>query len=821
MIIDRREFLKLLGVSAYAVGAAGCGKEWSVPDRLVELALRGPGIESYKSTICGLCPAGCGLSVRLIDGLPVGLKGNPRHPLNRGGLCPVGQAGLEVLYAAQRVRGPLRRGADGQEAPTTWEQASGEIAQRLRELVAAKQGDRIAILSNVPGSLFQDLTERFGRALGCPNVSRQVRTDDLVYQLTQGIEAVPGYDLGNADLVLAFGADIFEDGPSPVHAISAMVGSRTTAERCRLIHVGTRLSPSASKAEMRVPVLPNTHGALALGVAHVLVREGGYDRQFVEEHTFGFDDWTDGNGEKRLGFRRLLLERYYPDRVARVCGCRPARIIEIAHRFASASAPVALAGGDAVTGSNGTWTGMAVHALNALAGAFDRRGGVVLPSPIPFTPLEDVADAPETPRRSIFAADPADGNPATDPIALLTERVLDGTHPIEALILLDGNPVQRSPMGERFKQALQRIPLVVSLSSFRNESASFANYILPTHVFLESWQEATTPSSVAFSVLGLGQPVVEPLFDTRHPGDTILDLARRTGDSVARALPWQSYTDYIKHRLEGLVVSGQGTVFSGSFEESWVQYLEERGWRFLEHTGLEEFWDDLVRESGWWNPVRPKGDWKRIFRTPSGRFEFFSRRLEGRLCALGGSEKVRSKEALSRGAAALGLAAEGDEACLPHYEPSNAVGQGDLTLIPFRPITARTELISVSPMVMEMFGYWLLSGWETWVELSPETAHHLDIEDGDVVSVESERSSFETVARLQEGATPGAVHVPMGLGSGGQGHEGSEVGWNVHELLLPDQDQLAGNLCLSTTRVNLRLVRRRDRGGPSPVGGHA
>ena len=75
MIIPRREFLRFCGLAAGA-GMAGCDRLWSVPDRLVDLALRGPGLESHLQSVCGLCEGGCGLTVRLVDGLPVGLKGN-------------------------------------------------------------------------------------------------------------------------------------------------------------------------------------------------------------------------------------------------------------------------------------------------------------------------------------------------------------------------------------------------------------------------------------------------------------------------------------------------------------------------------------------------------------------------------------------------------------------------------------------------------------------------------------------------------------------------------------------------------------------------
>ena len=114
--------------------------------------------------------------------------------------------------------------------------------------------------------------------------------------------------------------------------------------------------------------------------------------------------------------------------------------------------------------------------------------------------------------------------------------------------------------------------------------------------------------------IGLGRPVVEPLFDSRHPGDVLLQLGRSAAGSGAGALPWDNYLDYLKDRLEGLVISGEGSVVTGSFEESWVHFLEERGWRFLEHGSLENFWAALERESAWWNPVSARGDWARRHR---------------------------------------------------------------------------------------------------------------------------------------------------------------------------------------------------------------
>jgi len=779
-----------------------------VPDNLVEEALRGPGLEVDAQTICGLCETGCGLTVRLVDGLPVGLKGNPHHPLNRGGLCPVGHAGLELLYAPNRPRGPVRRQPDGAFADTTWDDALGQIGARLGELQAAGRGSRIAILHDEPGLLFNDLATRFAAVLGSSNNARPADPAALAYKLTQGIDEPPGFDLAEADLVLSFGLNLYEDGPAPLHATASMIGSRETNDRASTIHVGARLSPSAAKAEEWVAVDPGTHAAFALGVAHVLVREGHYDREFVARHTFGFDDRTDERGRKRAGFRRLLMERYYPDRAAQFCGAEPAAIVRVARRFAESPAAVAIAGGEATTGSNATWTVMAVQALNALMGAFDRPGGVSMAPPIPFAPLPDF----DEPAQAGGADVAARGLAGSDPVEALAEGVLDGSAPIDVIFVASSNPVHDSPAGERLCAAMKQIPMVVALGPFPDETSECADYVLPTPVFLERWQATTTPDTVAFSVVGVAPPVVEPFYDSRHPGDVLLDLAQRVVPD-SPAIPWNSYVEYLRHRVDGLAVSREGSVVTGSFEDSWVHFLEKRGWRFPENRRPEDYWNKLTRHAGWWNPVRHTEDWSRMFGTESGRYEFWSRSLEQLLRRRGGGD---DDGAIARAMEALGIEADAEHVCLPHFEAAQYAGDGEVSLQPFRPITSRGSLGANSPMVLEMFGYTLLSGWQTWAEMAPGTAHELDVADGDLVALETDRGSVEAVVHVFPGSVAGVVHVPLGLG-----HRGAknESGSNPVEAVLPVRDPISGCLALGSARARVRLLRRRVHGLPAPVHG--
>jgi len=123
--IDRRDFLKLVGVSAGATAAAGCSE---LPEKLIPYVIQPeeitPGIPVLYASTCQECQAGCGLHVRTREGRPVKLEGNPDHPINRGALCARGQASIERTYHPDRYTSPMERGSDGQLIPITWEEAT-------------------------------------------------------------------------------------------------------------------------------------------------------------------------------------------------------------------------------------------------------------------------------------------------------------------------------------------------------------------------------------------------------------------------------------------------------------------------------------------------------------------------------------------------------------------------------------------------------------------------------------------------------------------------------------------------------------------------
>ena len=127
--INRRDFLKILGVGGAATALVGCAAE--PPETLIPYLIPPeeivPGVATWYATVCRECPAGCGMLVRTREGRAVKVEGNPSHPVNRGRLCARGQASLQGLYNPDRIRQPLLRGDSGQFQSISWEEAERQI----------------------------------------------------------------------------------------------------------------------------------------------------------------------------------------------------------------------------------------------------------------------------------------------------------------------------------------------------------------------------------------------------------------------------------------------------------------------------------------------------------------------------------------------------------------------------------------------------------------------------------------------------------------------------------------------------------------------
>lgn len=798
MRISRRQFIELAGVSATAAALyESSGSILRALGRSHQTTPPGEGV--WVSSICQLCPAGCGIQVRVIEESAVKIEGNPLNPNNQGRLCPRGQAGLQILYDPDRIKGPLRRVGErgnGQWQSISWDEALGLVADKLKELREKGQPHTLVFMHGTKPGPMRDLIARFCQAFGTPNVvgiSSGNGSSPLVNYLMQGWRAPAGYDWENTNYLLSFGAPLLEAWQPSVRMLRAYSRLRRgrPGARAKIVQIEPRFSITAAKADEWIPINPGTEGALALSIARVIIEEGLYDRDFIENHAFGFEDWTDEDGEEHIGFKTLVLEGYSPGTVSAVTGIPMKTIKRVAREFAATRPAVAI--GQAGRQTNDLFTQMAVHALNALVGSINVPGGIIKQDAPPFTTWPEVVE--DSLAEKGLSMPRLDHAGTKYPLAngvyqALPESILaDDPYPTSAIFLYQADPLFCSPDPDRFYRAFQKVPLIVSFSSFIDDSTSYVDLILPDHVYLEKWVSDVLIPSLGYPVLGLGQPVVQPLYDTKDTGDVLIELARELGSPLAESFPWPSFEELLRFTLRGIFEAEKGSIRAESFNR---------------------FWDEFVNRGVWSAPPYRFGEWERILTTPSGKFEFYSQNLKRTL------ETLTEREAAERGTTIeaameellqeLGLRARGDELYMPHYEFPRWVGEESeypLHLNVYQLMALYDGQVANSPWLQEIAGLHIKEMWGNWVEINPETARELGIADGDLVWVESPRGRIRAKARLYPGAMPGVVNMPLGQGHVAHGRWAKGRGANPKRIIGNEYDYLGGLAAWSSTRVRI------------------
>jgi anaerobic selenocysteine-containing dehydrogenase len=792
--ISRRDYLKISGATLAAVVAARGTRALLANSTPPEVSFDKPKGTSAKETMvktaCALCPSGCGLVVRVVNGRAVKVDGNPAHPLNQGVCCLKGQTALEVLYSPERLQGPVvqtgKRGS-GELRGISWDEALGLVTNQLSRLREAGLAHTVAFLYGETRGEMRALINRFMTAYGSPNAISQESLGEgavrLAMWLTQGINGIPVYDLEHTRYVIAFGGNLLESSQHVINTLAATAFMRRTRpDRGKLVAVHPRLSLTGIKADEWLPIRPGTYGALALGMANVIISNDMYDQDFVRNFTFGFEDFQDEAGNWHQGYKSLVLEKYTLDRVEYITGVSQYDITRLAGEFATNRPSVAIVPTEprGLASGNSVYTAMAIYTLNALVGSFDVPGGVLVQrfppvAPWPDVEQDDVAKAGLSHER-IDGAGSGGLSLALSAYQNVANSILESQpYPVNALFLYNANPVYEVPDGGRFAQALMNVPFVVSFAPTLDESAAHADLVLPAGTFLEVWGDDYIQGT-GYAGVSLRQPVVEPGHDTRDPGDVLLTLAPRLGGAVARALPYNSYKDLVEYRLSKVG---------------------------LDRTKYEEngFWSELLYfhaqpGSPAWNDVVGRD---RLDVPKDGRFDLYSRQL---LALLAASESPSFEQL--------------DLACLPHYElPSNLVDNTEeAATYPFLLLTQ--DLITQSqywqgivPTLQECYGLQMNVKWSSWVEINPRAAEALGVKDGDLVWVESPAGRMQVPVRFYEGLWPDAVYMPPGQGrrtwvKWGHGAASNIViGANPNQLSTAKTEPLVGMAIVNPTRVRI------------------
>jgi len=744
--MERRDFIKISALTGAAATLDACRAPDKQLIRFIPEDNLIPGIAVLKPSVCTLCAAGCGLDVRVMQGdaevvrggkqgvismgLAKKLEGNSQNPINAGKLCARGQAGLQVLYHPDRITKPIKRSGprgSGQFQSISWDDAIKELTSHLTSLKASRSSNAVAFLARPLGQQRRQLIDRFLESFGAPPAIWYEPFDEAVLRQANlrsfGHAALPTLDLTRADYLISFGADFLGTWNSPV-AQSIGYGEMRRGRpgrRGKFVQVESRMSQTGANADEWIACKPGTEGLLALGIAHVILSQKLVSHPLAERAGSQISGWSAG------------LPEHSPAEVEKQTGVSAAIIVRLAHEITSSGSAASIVGGAPLAQSNGLFNALAVNALESLIDT-GRDGGPILG----FTPGPPLGNRenPVAPPKSGFAHLNAFVQSALGPASGAPQM----------LMLYEANPIYSAPPATRMRQAIARIPYIVSFGSFIDETSAQADLILPDHAPLESWLESVPESGSLQSVINVAAPAVSPLHDTRPMTDVLLSIAQQLGRDVAKALPFATFDAMLKAAFVPLRAH-KGSVTAETDDD---------------------FWQNLQTQGGWWSAP------------PSA----------------GSKGATNNSTAAGRQAPTAVSAPEfaGNGADFPFYfQPylTPSLGDGSAAHLPWM-----QELPDALTTAM----------WSSWVEINTRTGEKLGIQQGDLVEITSQAGSLRVAAMLSPGIAPDLLAMPVGQGHDTFGRYASGNGVNPLSIIAPITEQNTGSLAWAATRVKLARV---------------
>ncbi len=511
--------------------------------------------ENVKRTLCGLCPAHCGILVEVEDDRPVRFQGDPDNPVNFGRLCPKGSAVIEMYQHPDRLNHVLKRvgpRGGGEWEKIGWEQAMDEIAEKLAGIREREGPEALATLGGTMHA--RDwATWRFITQWGTPNFINSGRNCGSGSMITEcamyGWDTVTGSAIpGISKCLIMWGANYAESNPMGWEPLRKAV----RAGEMKLIVIDPRRTKSADIADVHLALKPRTDGALALGMIRTIIEEGLYDKEFVENWCTGFDEV------------REIAREWTPERTSEITGV-PAELIVEAARMYATSAPARLSFGVSTSqiGEGAARSALLCQAiLRAITGNLDVLGGEVFQD----EPYENLAywdligfpkliDHPQRTRDNVNARDvpissvkgyaafreamaklKPDGHYSAQYMLFSSQphiyrAVLEqDPYPIRAIIVQNGEPLVNYGGSRLAYNAFtsEELELLVVMDHWLTPTAQLADYVLPATGTLERPELSMRWGFTR--MFSTGQQVVPPLFERHDDYDLWSGLGRRLLD---------------------------------------------------------------------------------------------------------------------------------------------------------------------------------------------------------------------------------------------------------------------------------------------------
>jgi anaerobic selenocysteine-containing dehydrogenase len=480
------------------------------------------------------------MSVTVEGERAVDLRGDPDHPFTRGFLCAKVNRYLERVYSPDRLLHPMRRAGakgEGRFERISWDEALDEIARRLRGVIESHGAEAILPYSyagNMGLLGYGSMDRRLFNALGASQLERTICSSAGGAGLKVTVGASKGFDpeaIVNARLIVAWGANVVS---SNVHLWPLIEEARRRG--ARLVAIDPYRSRTAERADQHLAPLPGTDAALALGIMHVVFRDGLEDGDYLERHTLGAAE-----------LRRRVAE-WTPEKTARATGLSPEAVESLGREYGSEPRSAIRVNYGLNRHAGGGTAVRTIACLPALTGAWRHPGCGVLLSTSGNFPL-----APRALERPDLIPEGTRSINMSQLGRVLTDRSLEPR--VMALFVYNSNPAAVAPEQERVLEGLRREDLfTVVHEQFQTDTADYADVLLPATTTLEGYD---IYRAYGHLYLSLSRPAIPPVGEARSNTDLFRALAARLGlddpcfrdddETLARqALDWSD------PRLEGV-----------------------------------------------------------------------------------------------------------------------------------------------------------------------------------------------------------------------------------------------------------------------------
>ncbi len=529
-----------------------------------------PGAETgitVKSTLCDICCPSfhCGIDAYVQDGKVVKIEGTADHPVNHGLLCPKGLSNRQYLYREDRIRTPLRRvgeRGEGKFEPISWEEAYAEIAQKLGT-IKAESGPESVIFYSGYSKWYRPFLHRFSYSFGSPNYltesSSCMTSTFLNWWVTTG-NPMCSSDVMGAGVFLGWAFN-----PYYSRHLAALNVEKRKTEGMKVIIIDPRITPTSLRlADLHLRPRTGTDGAVALGLAHILIRDGKTDLEYIKKYVHGYEEYA------------AYVSDFTPEKVEALTGVAAALLEEAAAMIAD-NLPLAINESAAPIAHhrNGFQNYRAIMSLSAILGCFDRPGGQI---PVQFSYNYQAGGFQTREDDFIMAHHDRVKAPAVGAQRFpvwndfiheaqandLSRQIEEGTpYPIRAMVGFGMN-YRISPDDQRLKENLMKLDFLVNTELFLTDTCKFCDIVLPACTSFERGEVKAYGGGHLFGTT----PVVEPLYESRNDAQILCELARAIGleDELLTQGPdacWEWILQDLPVTLEGLRASSKPVKLPG------------------------------------------------------------------------------------------------------------------------------------------------------------------------------------------------------------------------------------------------------------------